>query len=460
MNLLLIVPPSPGHKNIIRMIDCSHEAKANYLWHPNDLLIISSLCAPEDKIEFLDATESSLTSKDALHKLAGQNPDLIITTLSSVCWGPDYAFFEQVKKLFPGKPLFVLADIFLEQEYREFMLPQCSGIIASPYLLDLRQMAGRGAAAAGPLPGVITSVSDNPYPSKRHLSGRTFIPRHELFIDKSYCFPLSHHFNFATITTMWGCPFTCSYCSDSKTQPFVRETEDVVKELEYLESLGVKELFFADKTFGFPPENARKLAEIMAERFHFSWCCYFHPQLYNEKLLETMKAAGCHTLIVGIDSANLEQLHQFHRNVQKEKLEGLLFKADQLGISVCADFIIGLPHETESDVRKTFDYALSRPLDFASFNIVAPLPGSDVRQRAKENGLLSFGKEGYDTFGHGGILSGAKISSVKLRQLRRSTTIQFYLRPAYILRRLRRTASLEHLVLQLRQMVVLFKKIY
>jgi len=457
MNILLVIPPSEKNKKIIRMIDCSHEAKANYLWHPNDFLIISSLCAPEDNVVLADATEAGLSTPQALHRLSLEKPDLIIAALSSVCWKHDYFFFEKIKQLFPGKPVFVLGDIFLEPEYKELILKESAGIIANPYLLDLPKMA-QSPGASGPLPGVVTSLADNPYPSKQPLLGATNIPRHELVLGKSYCFPMAHHFKFATVTTMWGCPFSCSYCTDSKIQPFVRRWEDVLKELEYIDSLGITELFFADKTFGFPPENSQKLAEAMAERFKFSWSCYFHPQLYNEKLLETMAAAGCHTLIVGIDSANLESLKQFGRNVGREKLEGLLQKADSLGMSLCADFIIGLPHETEDDVKKTLAYAMTKPLDFASFNIAAPLPGSNIRRLAKENNLLSFGKEGFDTYGHGGILGGAKISGKRLKSLRRRATFSFYLRPSYILRRLGRTTSLEHFLNQLRQMFALFRK--
>ena len=457
MNLLLVIPTSPHNRKIIRMIDCSHEAKANYLWHPNDFIIISSLCGPEDTVVLADATEKGLSTRQALSDLAGQRPDLVIIALSSAAWKHDHFFFQKTKELFPGVPVFALGDIFIEPEYKEFILKECDGIVASPYLLDLRAMA-KGKAFSGPMPGVIRNADDKPYPSKRPLSAKTGVPRHELFLNGNYCFPLSHRFKFATVTVMWGCPFSCSYCTDSKLQPFVRDWKDVLPELERLRDLGVTELFFSDKAFGFPTENAQALTEAMAKRFKFSWCCYFHPQLYNEKLLETMAAAGCHTLIIGIDSANLESLKQFGRNVDKDKLENLIYKADSLGMSICADFIIGLPHETEEDVKKTLAYALSKPLDFASFNIAAPLPGSTIRQTAKEKNQLSFGKEGFDSFGRGGVLGGAKISGERLKKLRRSATISFYLRPSYILRRLKRTASLEHLANQLSQMITLFRK--
>jgi len=364
------------------MIDCGHEAKANYLWHPNDFVIISSLCAPHDTVVLADATAEGLSVRQALQNLARQTPDMIIITLSAVAWENDYFFFRKTKELFSGKPVFVLGDIFLEPEYKTLILKECAGIIFNPYLLNLPLMAEVKPLSAS-LPGVVTSLADIPYPSKLPLSAETGVPRHELFLSGKYCFPMAQHFKFAPVTSMWGCPFSCSYCTDSKLQPFIRRPEDVLDELGRLHELGVKELFFADKVFGFSPGNARVLLTAMTERFKFSWSCYFHPQLYDAELISAMAAAGCHTLIVGIDSVDLETLKQFGRNVQKEKLENLISKADSLGVSVCADFIIGLPDETEADVKKTISYALSRPLDFASFNIAAPQPGSTFRQKAK-----------------------------------------------------------------------------
>ena len=111
------------------------------------------------------------------------------------------------------------------------------------------------------------------------------------------------------------------------------------------------------------------LLQKMDERFHFSWSCFFHPQLYSPELLELMYASGCHTIMIGIESADLSSLRRYKRRVSKENLENLLDKANQLNMNVCADFVLGLEHETEADVKNTIHYALTLPIDFASFNM-------------------------------------------------------------------------------------------
>lgn len=458
MKILLAVPPSPNHRRIIRMIDCSHEAKASYLWHPNDFLIISSLCGPGDECVLVEGTADSLSDEAFFGRVKDAKPDIIFFALSSAGWETDLKYYRKTRGLYPHTPHFVIADLFIEKEYREFILRECEGIVGNPYLLDLKAMSAAKRGHGDKFPGVYTHHEDTIYKGKQAVHLRTASPRHELFLRPGYRFPFALRHKFASVTTMWGCPFTCSYCTDSKLQPVVRHHEDILAELDRLHRIGVKELFFTDKTFGFSESDVYPLLEAMAKKYRFDWCCYFHPQLYRPKLLEMMKAAGCHSMIVGIDSANMDSLKQYSRSLAKSRLEEFLAKANELRISICADFIIGLPHETEDDVKRTIDYALSLPLDFASFNIAAPLPGSEIRAKAKEKNLLPFGNEGFDTLGTNAMLGNQNLHADSLRRLRHDAILSFYLRPSYILRRLGRTRSPGHFWNQFLQMLALFRK--
>ena len=61
-----------------------------------------------------------------------------------------------------------------------------------------------------------------------------------------------------------------------------------------------------------------------------------------------------------------------------------------VGISALASFIIGLPGETEETLRKTVEFANELHQEFGSlygFHILAPFPGTEVRERAADFGL-------------------------------------------------------------------------
>ena len=76
-----------------------------------------------------------------------------------------------------------------------------------------------------------------------------------------------------------------------------------------------------------------------------------------------MKKGGCHTIIICIDSADLKSLAIYKRKVSEKTLSSLIDHANKIKLNVCADFIIGLPHETEQDVINTINYAKKIKID-------------------------------------------------------------------------------------------------
>jgi radical SAM superfamily enzyme YgiQ (UPF0313 family) len=61
-----------------------------------------------------------------------------------------------------------------------------------------------------------------------------------------------------------------------------------------------------------------------------------------------------------------------------------------VGISALASFIIGLPGETLETLRRTVEFADELHAEFGSlygFHILAPFPGTEVRERAAHYGL-------------------------------------------------------------------------
>ena len=99
-------------------------------------------------------------------------------------------------------------------------------------------------------------------------------------------------------------------------------------------------------------------------------------------------------------------------------------------------------------------YSKRIKIDYASFNIAAPLPGSSFREDAiKENKIKSLDLA--DTL-HTNY-SSKFISSQKLVDIRRKANFQFYFRLSMILKRLLRLKSFEHLRIQFTQMMGIIK---
>jgi hypothetical protein len=192
-------------------------------------------------------------------------------------------------------------------------------------------------------------------------------------------------------------------------------------------------------------------------RFLREW---FLENLYTPEFLDLMKSAGCHTLIIGIESKNFESLKSFGRVFSEKKLHGLLEHANRLKINICGDFIIGLPGESITDIRSTIAYATNLQLDFASFNIATPLPSTLFRRQAVSAGRMKVSDHHFDTTGMSHILDSDTVNAEDLVALRNEAIRQFYIKPQYWLRRLSRIRGTEHFYIQIQEAFALIKNTF
>jgi radical SAM superfamily enzyme YgiQ (UPF0313 family) len=61
----------------------------------------------------------------------------------------------------------------------------------------------------------------------------------------------------------------------------------------------------------------------------------------------------------------------------------------KLGITIHADFIIGLPGETKETIQKTIDYAREIDADTIQVSIAHAYPGTELYEYAAQNGFMA-----------------------------------------------------------------------
>jgi radical SAM superfamily enzyme YgiQ (UPF0313 family) len=71
-----------------------------------------------------------------------------------------------------------------------------------------------------------------------------------------------------------------------------------------------------------------------------------------------------------------------------EKIAEKVRLCKRSGFKLSASFLFGTPGETLEDMEETIRFACSLPLDSASFGLIIPFPGTDVRKEAIEKGYL------------------------------------------------------------------------
>jgi radical SAM superfamily enzyme YgiQ (UPF0313 family) len=209
--------------------------------------------------------------------------------------------------------------------------------------------------------------------------------------------PLARYLAFdshASVVTSRGCPYECVFCSAPQwTGRSVRyRTPSLcVDEIEELAAQGFTEITIEDDLFTLYRKHFLAVCgELIRRDTGIRWNAFSRVDTISPEIVETMARAGCQAICFGVESGNQEVLDLVKKKSNLDKVKEAMRMTQDVGISALASFIIGLPGETEETLRKTVEFADELHQEFGSlygFHILAPFPGTEVRDRAKEYGL-------------------------------------------------------------------------
>lgn len=438
MSRVLLLNP-PGSHNYIRDYFCSKRAKTNYQFPPSTLLFLSGWLAETHDVMVLDATAEALTVEQSLARIRATRPEAVVSLVGAACWDEDRAFLAQVKAATDAY-LIGIGDLLLEDtEARLEEAPGLDAALLSFATRDVLSLLPR--PSGGVVPNAVVRKDGGGYLNGGLRSARGEFkvprPRHEWFPLRRYRFPFMIAYPMTTVLTDYGCPFGCSFCVMQELGFGLRPVADVLAELERLHHDRVREIFFIDQTFGVRQDRTLQLCRTMRERgWSFKWSCFSRADVMTPEVMTEMAAAGCHTIIFGVESGSPETLARYQKHVDLDRIRSSLAACRRAGIRVAATFMFGLPGESEVQARQTLDLALDLPLDYASFNVAIPRAATGLRSESIAQGLITPAVRSMDQSGLDGAMANAELGAARILDLRREAVRRFYLRPGYLLRRL------------------------
>lgn len=450
MRVLLLNPP--GEQVYIRDYFCSKTTKSNYLFHPIDLVVLSGTLAAHHDVAVLDCIAERLSPQAARARIEALAPDVIVSLVGSVSWNQDKAFLaDQAAR---GRRILALGDVL--QERSDVRLREEPWIEAALHVFTNQDAVHY---LAGNLPQVEEMTVRDDRGRVWRIRGRRTQrgsyrvprPRHELFPQQGYHFSFAKHARFATVLTDYGCPYQCTFCVISTLGFQTRPVEDVLEELDSLRARGIREVFFLDQTFGVQRARALELCAELERRADLSWTTFTRPDRADDELLAAMARAGCHTLIMGVETADDELLAQYKKVYTREDVVAGFGRAKRHGLRTVGTFIIGLPEETEETLQRSLELALELELDFMSLNMAVPRFGTPFRTRAIELGLVDPADLVMDQGGAEAFLPTRTFDREAMLAMKKRMVRRFYLRPGYLWRRLRSARSLYELRAQARE---------
>ncbi|MBM3295634.1 MAG: radical SAM protein [Candidatus Aminicenantes bacterium] len=432
--VLLLNPP--GDKLYIRDYYCSFSSKASYYWPPQDLIYLSGVLDGSFEVRVLDAVVRRLCPEACLDEILALAPAAVVFTTGTATARSDLDFIGRLKARLPRARIIASAGVlkFLGREFLEAH-PDVDAA-----LLDFGEsdVVGYLEGRPGPWKSLLVREGGRIVASEAPL-GQTYrvpVPRHDLFDFKAYRIPIAKRFPFTVVVTSLGCPFRCGFCTAGAFGYRIRPADNVLPELRRLRELGLREILFQDPTFTINPRRVADLCRgMLAEGLGFTWSANAHLQALDEEMVVVLKKAGCHTLSVGIESGDDGMLEKYSKKTTTAEIVSKVGLLRRHKIKVLGYFILGLPGETRATAERTIALARSLPLDIASFAIATPDLGTRLRAEALERGWIPPGLEAWDSTDFPLMESGG-LSREDIWALRKKAVRSFYLRPAYILRKL------------------------
>lgn len=254
----------------------------------------------------------------------------------------------------------------------------------------------------------------------------------------------------ASIITSRGCVYNCSFCSNSVFGSAVRyrSPESVSEEIKYLvEKYAIKEIIFRDDAFTFDIERARQIARgIKNMGKGIKWSCYSRVNHASSELYAFFYDTGCREICFGVESGNQMVLDMAKKQITIEETEKAIELCRKHKISSLCSVIIGLPGDTVDTVLKTIKFFKRLDPDYIVFCVLVPIPGSELFKIALNEGLICLADLSYADYVKifSSVLppvSMCQIPKEQLVELQKKAFRDFYLRPRYFIRKLRRCIS-------------------
>lgn len=197
--------------------------------------------------------------------------------------------------------------------------------------------------------------------------------------------------DMGVIMTSRGCPFNCSYCCHMWHKKVRnRSVENIIGEIKQVkQEYKTRQFEFKDDSFTLNRNRIIELCErIISANLRINWSCTTRANLIDEELVAIMKKAGCNVVKLGIETGSERILKETKKGVTIEQMKKAAELLNSHRIFWSGYFMMGLPTETEEDIRKTYEFMKELNPFYAGLGVYNPFPKTELFDQAVQMGLL------------------------------------------------------------------------
>jgi len=381
-----------------------------------------------------------LSPKEALERVKNFTPDVIgiysMFTMKRVALGMAKLLKDDCDMLVAGGPLPTLRpeDFSVdfdavaigegEETMRELVcaVEECRSLLTVKGIVYKETKNGETKTVYTPPRKFIEDLDTLPFPAR------------DLFDNQSYKDHYSKNFGYTTTSLMTsrGCPFICDFCSRAVfgNRIRIRSAANIADEMEAVKALGYERIWFADDCFTLEKNRLLQICdEITRRRIQMDWECLSRVDTISKETASKMRQAGCVRVFFGIESGNDSVLALMKKQITTQQAKKAVLTTECTGLQTGTFFIVGYPGETDETILDTLKFASSLPVDYLSFTLPYPIPGTHLYDRVKAN----IEAEDWDKQRHRGLtehklLFRSSFSEGKLKFAILKGSTQFHLR--------------------------------
>jgi len=252
--------------------------------------------------------------------------------------------------------------------------------------------------------------------------------------------------NYTNIMSSRGCPFRCIFCGSRTTFGGVvrfRNPKLVVDEIEECyNKLDIGIFGFSDDTLTVKKEHITEICnEILKRKLNIAWVAQARVNTVDKEILQLMKKAGCEAIHYGYESGSQEILNNIKKGITLRQSIDATRITKEIGLKIHGYFMIGNPGETEETAKQTIKFAKKLDPDTAQFTIATPFPGTEFYQMFLSKGYNLKEFKDY-TFYSDVVFTPDNMTKEQLLEIHKQAYKEFYFRPKYIFKAIKRLNSL------------------
>ncbi len=251
-----------------------------------------------------------------------------------------------------------------------------------------------------------------------------------------------------TLFTSRGCPYRCAFCDRPALGKKFRfhSAEYVVREILQCIDLGIREFLVYDDTFTVNRRRVLEICDRIVELgLNITWDIRARVDTVDEQMLRALRRAGCRAVHYGVEAGSEPILKRLDKGITIPRVKEIFRLTRKTGMDTLAYFMIGNPGEQAGDIAKSLDLAKQIKPDFMHMTVFTPFPATRLYQEALDTGMIA-----HDVWREFAAnprpdfippIWPEYFTREELHKIIAASYKEFYLRPAYVLRRLLRLRS-------------------